>query len=71
MDMIAEMRIHISKNKDSLIFNYPYEKKIKISELKSLTNCRIPSTGQLLDSVYDVRVENNKLKTKLLSAPSR
>lgn len=64
MDMIAEMQIHLSKNNDSLIFNYPNEKTIKISELKSLTNCRIPSTGQLLDSVYDVRVENDKLKIK-------
>lgn len=64
MDMIAEMRIHLSKNNDSIIFGYPYEKKMKISELKSLTNCRISSTGKLLDSIYDVRIENDLLKIK-------
>lgn len=64
MDMIAEMRIHLSKNNDSIVFAYPYEKKMKLSELKSLTDCRLKDTGELLDSVYDVRVEGNQLKIK-------
>ncbi|MEJ5102635.1 hypothetical protein [Chryseobacterium sp. MYb328] len=64
MEMIAEMRIYLSKNDDSLVFTYPYEKKIKVSELKSLTGCRLKDGGKLLDSVYDVRVEGDQLKIK-------
>lgn len=64
MEMIAEMRIHLSKNNDSLVFTYPYEKKIKVSELKSLTGCRLKDSGELLDSVYDVRVEGDQMKIK-------
>lgn len=64
MDMIAEMRIHLSTNNDSLFIDYPFEKKIKISEFQSFTNCKIPSTGQLLDSIYDVSITNNALKIK-------
>lgn len=64
MEMIAEMRIHLSKNNDSLVFTYPYEKKIKVSELQSLTGCRLKESGKLLDSVYDVRVEGDQLKIK-------
>lgn len=64
MEMIAEMRIHLSKNNDSLVFTYPYEKKIKISELKTLTGCRLKDSGELLDSIYDVRVEGDQLKIK-------
>lgn len=64
MDMIAEMRIHLSKNNDYLIFHYPYEKKIKIADLKSLTDCRLKSTGELLDSIYEVSIEDDKLQIK-------
>lgn len=64
MDMIAEMRIHLSTKNDSLYIDYPFEKKIKISEFQSFTNCRIPSTGQLLDSIYDVNISKNALNIK-------
>lgn len=64
MDMIAKMRIHLSTNSDSLYINYPFEKKIKISEFQSFTNCKIPSTGQLLDSIYDVNITNKALNIK-------
>ncbi|OCA77228.1 hypothetical protein BBI01_01840 [Chryseobacterium artocarpi] len=64
MEMLAEMRIHLSKSNDSLIFEYPYMKKIKLSELKSLTGCRLKDTNELLDSVYDVRVEGDQLNIK-------
>ncbi len=68
MDMIAEMRIHLTKNSDSLMISYPYEKKIKISEFKSLTNARIKDSGELLDSVYEVKVEGDLLKIKFVYA---
>ncbi|MGJ1196050.1 hypothetical protein ACR777_06700 [Sphingobacterium spiritivorum] len=64
MDMIAEMRIHLSESKDSLYFSYPFEKKIKISDLQSLTDCRLKNTGELLDSVYEVAIEKDTLKIK-------
>ncbi|SUJ21169.1 Uncharacterised protein [Sphingobacterium spiritivorum] len=64
MDMIAEMRIHLSESKDSLYFSYPYEKKIKISDLQSLTDCRLKDTGELLDSIYEVAIEKDTLKIK-------
>ena len=64
MDMIAGMKIHLSTNNDFLYIDYPFEKKIKISEFQSLTNCRIPATGQLLDSIYDVNITNNALQIK-------
>lgn len=64
MDMIANMRIHLSTNNDTLFFSYPYEKKIKMSELKSLTNCRIKANGALLDSIYEVKNEGDKLQIK-------
>ncbi|QQS98242.1 hypothetical protein I6J03_03530 [Sphingobacterium spiritivorum] len=64
MDMIAEMRIHLSESKDSLYFSYPDEKKIKISDLQSLTDCRLKNTGELLDSVYEVAIEKDTLKIK-------
>ncbi|WP_293914945.1 MULTISPECIES: hypothetical protein [unclassified Sphingobacterium] len=64
MDMIAEMRIHISESNDSLYFSYPFEKKIKISDLRSLTDCRLKNTGELLDSVYEVTIEKDTLKIK-------
>ena len=64
MDMIAEMRIHLSESKDVLYFSYPYEKIIKISDLKSLTDCRLKNTGELLDSVYEVAIEKDTLKIK-------
>lgn len=65
MDMIAEMRIHLSTNNDSLYIDYPFEKKMKISEFQSFTNCKFPSTGQLLDSIYDINITNNALNIKL------
>ncbi len=64
MDMIAEMRIHLSTNNDSLYIDYPFEKKMKISEFQSFTNCKFPSTGQLLDSIYDINITNNTLNIK-------
>jgi len=64
MDMIAEMKIHLSVNNDSLYIAFPFEKKLKISEFQSFTNARIPSTGQLLDSIYDVNISKDKLQIK-------
>lgn len=64
MDMIAEMKIHLSVNNDSIIIGYPFDKKLKISEFKSFTNCKIPSTGQLLDSIYDIDISGDDLKIK-------
>lgn len=64
MDMIAEMRIHLSTNNDSLYIDYPFEKKMKISEFQSFTNCKFASTGQLLDSIYDINITNNTLNIK-------
>lgn len=68
MDMIAEMRIHLTKNGDSVTIAYPYEKKMKLSEFKSLTNVRIKDSGELLDSIYEVKVEGDLLKIKFIYA---
>ncbi|KAF2509097.1 hypothetical protein [Flavobacterium foetidum] len=68
MEMISKMQIHLSVSNDSLIFSYPYKKKLKISEFKSFTNCRIKETGQLLDSVYEIKNEGNKLLIKFYYA---
>lgn len=68
MEMIAEMRIHLIKNSDSLIVSYPFEKKMKISEFKSLTNVRIRESGELLDSIYEVKMEGDLLKIKFIYA---
>ncbi|MEO5911635.1 MAG: hypothetical protein ABIP95_12150 [Pelobium sp.] len=68
MDMIASMRIHLIKNSDSLEISYPFEKRMKISEFKSLTNVRIKESGELLDSVYEVKVEGDQLKIKFVYA---
>ena len=62
MDMIAEMRIHLTKNSDSIAIDYPFEKKMKLSEFKSLTNVRIKESGKLLDSIYEVKEEGDLLK---------
>jgi len=64
MEMLADMRIHLSKQQDVLTFAYPEEKSVKISELKSLTNCRMESTGELLDSVYEIGMETDTLRIK-------
>lgn len=64
MEMIIKMKIHATRNNDDLVFDYPYERKVKISDLKSLTGCRLKSTGELLDSVYDIRIEGDKMKIK-------
>ncbi len=66
MDMIAEMRIHLTKNSDSIAIDYPFEKKMKLSEFKSLTNVRIKESGELLDSIYEVKVEGDLLKIKFI-----
>lgn len=64
MDMIAQMNIHLSIDNDEIQIAYPFEKKLKISEFKSFTNSRIPSTGELLDSIYDLSVSADTLKIK-------
>lgn len=68
MEMIAEMRTHLIKNSDSLMVSFPFEKKMKISEFKSLTNVRIRESGELLDSIYEVKVEGDLLKIKFIYA---
>lgn len=64
MEAIAGMNIHVSKNQDSLVFYYPYEKTVKINELKSLTGYRVEDSGKLLDSIYDISIEDETLKLK-------
>lgn len=64
MDMIVKMRIYLSAKNDSLYINYPFEKKVKLSDFKSLTNCKIPSTRELLDSIYDISFTRDTLKIK-------
>ncbi|WP_026976786.1 hypothetical protein [Flavobacterium tegetincola] len=68
MDMIAEMRIHLTKNGDIVTIDYPYEKNMKLSEFKSLTNVRIKDSGELLDSITEVKVEGDLLKINFIYA---
>lgn len=62
-NMVSEVQIHLSKNNDTITFSYPYEKKIRVSELKSISNCRLQS-AELLDSIYDIDFESNQLLLK-------
>lgn len=62
-NMVAEMQIHLSKNNDTIIFSYPYEKKMSISELKSISSCRLQG-AELLDSIYDIDFDHNQLLLK-------
>lgn len=62
-NMVAEMQIHLSKNNDTITFSYPYERKMKVSELKSISYCQLQS-AELLDSIYDIDFENNQLLLK-------
>lgn len=65
MQAIAEQELHLIKKGDSLIFNYPFERKVKISELKSISNFDLlPDSDEKFDSVYNVNIEKGKLKIK-------
>lgn len=68
MEMIAEMRIHLTKSNYNITISYPFEKKMKILEYKSLTNVRIRESGELLDSIYEVKKEGDLLKIKFIYA---
>ncbi len=62
-DMVAGMQMHISKNNDSLHLFYPYQKNTIIAEFKSISNCRLEN-GNLLDSIYAVKIEKDSLRIK-------
>lgn len=64
MEALASRQYHIYKNGDELEFMYPVAKKVKTDDLKSLTDSRLLETGQLVDSVYAVKVSGNKLSIK-------
>jgi hypothetical protein len=62
MEMLANMQIHLTKHGDLLKFSFPDQQEIKLSQFKSITNCRLKQSGELLDSVYAVESEPEKLK---------
>lgn len=63
MTMIVDMKLYLSKKNDSIFLINPNEKKMKISELTSISNVRSKGKNkELLDNVYDVRKNNDSLQ---------
>lgn len=60
---ILETNIHLSKNGDEIQLGFPENKKIKISDFKSLSNVKLEN-GVLLDSIYDIDVKDKFLNIK-------
>ncbi|WP_300673302.1 hypothetical protein [Soonwooa sp.] len=60
---VLATNIHLSKNGDALQLDFPESKKIKISDLKSLSNVKLEN-GVLLDSIYDIDVKDKLLNIK-------
>lgn len=64
MEYIIDQRIHLSTQGDSILFHYPTEEKILSKDLKSLTYLTVEGSTALLDSVYDIGVDDGALTIK-------
>lgn len=67
MEAIINSNFHFSKQNNLLTFDYPHNELIKIDTLKSLSYSRMPKgelKGKLIDSIYSINVENNKMEIK-------
>lgn len=59
MESLAEEQLHVVKSGDSLEFHYPFEKKVKASELRTVSNFKLfDDYNEALDSVYYAGLEN-------------
>lgn len=67
METIAEQELHLMKKGEFITFHYPHKKKVKISELKHISNFDLlPDSNKKFDSVYNVSVEKEKLRIKFI-----
>ena len=65
MESIAEEQFHVVMSGDSIAFHYPFQKKMKASEVKTISNFKIfDDYDKPLDSVYFVGLEKGSLVIK-------
>jgi len=74
MESIAEERLHVVMSGDSIEFHYPFQKKMKASEVRTVSNFKIfDDYDKPLDSVYFVGLEKGSLVIKFyyLGSPNK
>lgn len=60
VEMIFDTEMHLVKNGEEISIDYPYRKKMKISDFKSFSD--VKDEGEFLDEIYSIKIEDDSLR---------